>query len=688
MSERDSGSHADNPAAVAEISRHRQLTGFWYIALLVSSGLAIMLSAYQMFSLGTWLSDPDNLGGFGITISQTLGFNLNLLGLQYLYLLVLLLLPFVFIYWPAYGGSPVDRVPWYEVVLFVLTVAVSVYFVYYGDRILDEGWEYEVPEENGEAIYLGVVLWFLVLEATRRAGGTAIVVIVILFSIYPFVADQLPGILLADSPDWREVASRFSMGEEAIFGIPMRAFGNIVVGFLIFGVALKHTGGGTFFLNLAFALLGHVRGGPAKVAIFASGLMGSMSGSVVTNVLTTGVLTIPTMKRVGFRSAYAGGVETCASTGGVLMPPIMGATAFIMALFLEVPYRDVAIAAVIPSAMYFFGLFIQIDAYAARNKLQGLPPEEMPSLAQTMKEGWYFVAVFLLLIWMLVFLNQETIAPFYATALLIFLNQIFPYHRWSWDNFWDFIAAVGKLFAELAALLAGIGLIVGALEVTGKIGNLASDLLSLAGGSTIILLLMGAATSFVLGIGMTVTAAYVFLAIALAPALVDGGMDPMSVHLFIFYWGMLSFITPPVALGAYAAAPIAGARPMETGFEAMRLGSIIYFIPFFFVFDPAFIWQGPLEQTALVVTKAVIGIIFVAGALQGYLLLFGRLSDGPVGLISRACLAIGGIALAMPGNDVIGLDNTQLTLYGGGLILAGLAIGVIDRRQQGAAGAA
>ena len=538
-----------------------------------------------------------------------------------------------------------------------------------------------MPDDAWEAVYLAYVLWFLVLDATRRAGGMAIFSVVILFSVYPFVADQLPGILLASSPDWTEIGNRMAMSNEAIFGIPMRAFGTLVIGFLVFGVALQHTGGGSFFLNLAFALLGHVRGGPAKVAIFASGLMGSMSGSVVTNVLTTGVMTIPTMIRVGFRPAYAGGVETCASTSGVLMPPIMGATAFVMALFLEVPYRDVAIAAVIPSVLYYFGLFMQIDAYSARNGLKGLPPEEMPSLRQTLKEGWYFVAVFGLLIWMLVFLNQETIAPYYATVLLIFLNQVFPYHRWSRQGFLDFIASVGKLFAELVALLTGIGIIVGALVVTGKIGNLASDLLSIAGGSTMILLIMGAFTSFILGIGMTVTAACVFLAIALAPALIQGGMNPMSVHMFIFYWGMLSFITPPVALGAYAAAPIAKAPPMRTGFEAMRLGSIIYFIPFFFVFDPAFIWQGPISQTALLFGQAVVGITIVAGALQGYMVFIGRLGGGPLGLVGRGAFAVGGIALATPGNDIIGMSNLELAIWAAILVGSGVAVAFIDRRK-------
>ena len=674
----------EGKAAVAEISRHRQLTGFWHYALLTAAFLSIGLSAYQLFSIGRLMSDSDFLGGIPYGFSQSLGFNFNLLGLQYLYLLLLTLLPFVFIYWPAYGNAPKNRVPWYDVVLFVTTISVGLYFVWNGGRILDEGWEYEVPEDHTEAVYLAYVLWALVLDATRRTGGNAIVTIVALFSIYPFVADQLPGILLASSPDWQEIGTRFAMGEEAIFGIPMRAFGTIVIGFLIFGVALQHTGGGSFFLNLAFALLGHVRGGPAKVAIFASGLMGSMSGSVVTNVLTTGVMTIPTMKRVGFRPAYAGGVEACASTGGVLMPPIMGATAFVMALFLEVPYREVAIAAVIPSAMYFFGLFMQIDAYSARNKLKGLPLAEMPSLRKTMKEGWYFIAVFALLVWMLVVLNQETIAPYYATVLLIVLNQVFPYHRWNKAKFVDFIASTVKLFAELGALLAGIGIIVGALEVTGKIGNLASDLLSVAGGSNVVLLLMGAFTSFILGIGMTVTAAYVFLAIALAPALIQGGMNPMSVHMFIFYWGMLSFITPPVALGAYAAAPIAKAKPMAVGFEAMRLGSIIYFIPFFFVFDPAFIWQGPLEQTALVFVKAMVGIVFVSAALQGYLILLGDLGNGVVSWVSRAALGIGGLALATPGNDILGVTNWEIAMFSGVLLAVGLATGFMSRQQTAA----
>ena len=215
-------------------------------------------------------------------------------------------------------------------------------------------------------------MWAVVLEALRRAGGTAIFVICLVVSVYPVFAGYAPGILYGQSVSAEVTAGFHIFGTESVLGIPMNAFANLVIGFLVFGVALQMTGGGAFFLNLAFSLLGHHRGGPAKVAIFSSGLMGSMSGSVITNVLTTGVMTIPAMKRVGFRPAYAGGVEACASTGGVLMPPVMGATAFVMSTFIDIPYSQIVIAAVFPSLLYYLGLYLQIDAYSARYGLKGL----------------------------------------------------------------------------------------------------------------------------------------------------------------------------------------------------------------------------------------------------------------------------------------------------------------------------
>jgi TRAP transporter 4TM/12TM fusion protein len=446
-------------------------------------------------------------------------------------------------------------------------------------------------------------------------------------------------------------------------GIPMRAFGELVIGFILFGAALQYTGAGRFFNNLALGLFGAVRGGPAKVAIFASGLMGSVSGSVISNVLTTGVVTIPAMKRIGFRPSYAGAVEACASTGGVLMPPIMGATAFVMASFLGVPYVHVAAAALIPSVLFYLGLFVQIDAYAGREGLKGLPRAELPSLARTFKEGWYYLAVFVVLVYMLLVLQREAIAPFYATAVLVVINQIARANRLDWRGAVKLMQGVTASLAELAGLLAAIGLIIGAFALTGLSGTLANDLVYLAGDAPLVLLVMGAITSFVFGMGMTVTACYIFLVIVLAPPLTAAGFDPMAIHLFMLYFGMVSFITPPVALAAFAAAGLADSSPMRVGVEAVRLGLILYVIPFFFVYNPALILQGDLGEIAVVVGTAVVGIVMISAALQGYLVGAGALGQDPLGWLARAALLAGGLMLAMPGGGDVPFTHLQLALF-------------------------
>ncbi|MCF8467986.1 MAG: TRAP transporter fused permease subunit [Sneathiella sp.] len=625
-----------------ELARHRNLSTGWRGIVIAVTVVTVLLAMNQLFNAGffigyTWL---DN---------------------EYQYALFGLLVPIVFLIFPATSKSPLDRVPWYDMVFAGTTFGLLVFFFLNAAKIVDNGWEMGAPDY---IVALGLVLWLLVLEGTRRAGGTALFVIVVIISLYPLYADILPGPISGLGSTLADTTAYHVLSAESMLGIPMQALANLVIGFLIFGVALTQTGGGKFFIDLAFAMLGHVRGGPAKVAIFSSGLMGSMSGSVISNVITTGVMTIPAMRKTGFRASYAAGVEACASTGGVLMPPIMGSTAFIMAVFLNIPYITIAVAAIIPSILYYLALFIQIDAYAARNNMPGLPKDQLPKLGETFRQGWHFIAVFILLIVMLVYLKQEVLAPFYATALLIVINQIFSHSRWKMKEFLEFILATGKLLAEIAAILVGVGLIVGALSITGMAGTLVNDLIFIAGGDILVLLLMGAITSFIMGIGMTVTAAYIFLAIVLAPALIHGGLDPLSVHLFILYWGMVSFITPPVALGAFAAASIAGANPMRTGFEAMRLGSIIYFVPFFFVLDPAFILHGELSRTALLFVCAVGGVILIASALQGYLMGIGNLHRNAIlGWPIRALILFGGLALATPGgSDLIPFSDLELGL--------------------------
>ena len=636
----------DGPATTEQ--RFRRLNPFWKWLLIALSVASILFSAYQVFNLGRYT-------GF-VPIEN-----------QYFYAIVALLLPTAFIVFPVSGKSGHDGMTWYDILLFLATGGICLVFVYFSIDMLDEGWEFSAPEEMQ---WLSLLLVLLAIEAVRRTGGGIVTAIIVIFAIYPLFAGEMPGVLEGTTESLWDTVAYYALSTEALIGIPTRAFAGLVIGFLLFGVALQYTGGGQFFLNLAFALLGHVRGGPAKVAIFASGLMGSMSGSVITNVLTTGSLSIPAMKRIGFQPHVAGGVEACASTGGVLMPPIMGATAFIMAINLEVPYRDIVVAAVIPSVLYFFALFMQIDGYAARNKLEGLPKIELPSVRQTLKDGWYYVAVFALLIYLLVFMQREAQAPFYATILLLVINQLHPKHRWDWDRFVEFLVATGRLFAELAAILVGIGLIVGSLSYSGKIGTLAFELLQLAGNNVALLLMLGALASFIMGIGVTVTVAYIILALTLAPALTDSGLSAMGVHMFMLYWGMLSYITPPVALGSFAAASLAQANPMRTGFESMKLGTIIYFVPFFFVLDPGLIMQGEPLHILTVFSCAILGVIVLSTSLQGYLYGVGDLTG--MGIIQwpiRLTLMIGAMAFAMPGNDVIGMDNMQLFIVG--LVLTG-----------------
>ncbi|MDA0675932.1 MAG: TRAP transporter fused permease subunit [Proteobacteria bacterium] len=650
----------EKAADAAELKRYRSETPLIRAVIAAGAIGSVFVSAYMIFGLGNV---------FGTYV---------LLETEYFYVMLAMLVPLAFLLFPLSAATQ-HRLPWYDAVLASISFAIAAYFTIKGNSILTQGWEYTAPKH---ALVLAFVFWAIILEALRRAGGTAIFVICLLLSVYPVFSHLAPGFLKGQAVSATVTAGFHIFGTESMLGIPMGAFANLVVGFLVFGVALQYTGGGAFFLNLAFALLGRRRGGPAKVAIFASGLMGSMSGSVITNVLTTGVMTIPAMKRVGFRPAYAGGVEACASTGGVLMPPVMGATAFVMATFLEIGYAEIVIAAAFPSLLYYLGLFMQIDAYSARFGLKGLPEVELPRVSQVLRDGWYFVFVFVLLIVMLLYMQREAQAPYYATIMLLVINQISAKHRWNWKRFMDFVDGVGKLFAELAAVLAGVGLIIGALTLTGKVGSLTYELVRLAGDSVIMLLIMGALTSFILGIGMTVTAAYLFLAVTIGPALVAGGLDKLAVHLFLMYWGMISFITPPVAIGAYAAASIAKSDPMKTGLEAMRLGSIIYFVPFFFVLNPALIGKGPIGEIALVLSTAILGIVIISSGLQGYLYGIGTIDRGITAWPGRILLVLGGLVLALPANErVIGLTHVQINAAAIIIILLGVALCWVARSR-------
>jgi len=661
----------DDPHATAgpvegEVTHVRRLKGVWRWLLVIMTAATIALCINQQFNLRFFV---------GYTQLNT----------EYYYLLIFCMLPFTFLIFPGSPHAPADRIPWYDAVLFVATVGSSLHLMLNVRKSAELGWEFTGAPMP--VVAAGFVMWAMLMEALRRTGGWSLLLSVFPFTVYPLFAESAwLGPLRGQQSTPDQAAAYHTLSAESLLGIPIQAFADTVIGFLVFGTALMMTGAGKFFINLAFAICGTFRGGAAKVGIFASGLLGMMSGSVVSNVLTAGTMTIPTMKRTGFKASYAAAIEACASTGAVLAPPVMGATAFVMSQFLNISYAEVAVAAIIPAALYYLALFMQVDAYAARNGLMGLPRSELPTAWATIKEGWYYAFVIVLLIVMLLHFKRESHAPFYATALLLVLNQLFSKDkRWTLKTVVDFLEMNGRTFVELVGILAGCGLLIGAFSMTGVISSLANDLLRIAGPNVLLLLFMCAITSLVLGLGLTTTACYIFLAILIAPALEKVGLNKMAVHMFIFYWGMLSAITPPVAIASFAAAGIAGAPPMRTGWESMWVGSIIYFIPFFFVLNPALVLQGesPYLEAAGLTVLIIIGTLFICGGIQGYQAGVGDLRKaGFLEWPLRVLLVIGGIVLATPGGGVLPFSEVQMIALGLGVLVPTTAVALLFVRRS------
>ena len=649
------------PERMVEELAARTLSGPALVVFCVCTALAIAIALNQLLNLQLFA---------GIVFIEN----------RYLFLLSALPLPLVFL---AYAADPkwsASSVPWYDWVLALASAAVLGWFAWQAQRILEQGWEYSAPTQG---IVASAIACLLILEGLRRVSGTMMTVIVVLVALYPLVADKFPSPFSGHAKSLTETIAYHITSSESAFGIAMRAYGEVVVGYLVFGVALNYTGGGKFFNDLAFALVGRLRGGAAQVGVISSALQGSISGSVISNVITSGVVTIPAMKRTGFRADYAGGVEAVASTGAVLMPPVMGSTAFVMASFLGKPYGEIALAATVPGLLFYFALMVQIDAYAARLGLSGMKREELPRVGAVMREGWYFLPVFVALVMFMLEEQQEALAPFYATAILLVINQILPQHRMGWQQFVEFLTATGRSLAELAALLLGVGFLIGALLMTGLAGTLANDLVYLAGGAPIMLLIMGAITSFIFGLGLTVTACYIFLAIVLAPPLIKAGLDPLAIHMFVLYWGMVSFITPPVALAAFAAAPIAKTSQTRIGIQAMRLGTAIYVIPFCFVLNPALLLKGEPFVVAVSIVFAFIGIAFAASALQGYAIRIGRIPNTPAGWAVRALLLGSALYLTIPVERFVGLPMMQAILAGIALASTGLGLLYFVNKKSG-----
>ncbi|MEW6265062.1 MAG: TRAP transporter permease [Thermodesulfobacteriota bacterium] len=474
---------------------------------------------------------------------------------------------------------------------------------------------------EGLDLFCGLALIALLIEATRRKVGLALPIICVAFIAYAYLGQYCPSTIRHQGYTTSQIVNHLYFTVDGIFGVPLGVSAKYIVLFILFGSFLQATKGGNFFIDLAFSIVGRTRGGPAKAGVLASGLFGTISGSAVANVMTTGQVTIPLMKKVGYRPVFAGAVEAVASSGGQLMPPIMGASAFIMAEILGVTYWKVVVAAIIPSILYYLALLIMVDLEAGKEGLRGMSKEELPSFQGTMKGGWIFLAPLILLVVMLARQYSAQKSVFWATVLLLVVSFFGKDTR---INFKSFIRALedgAKTSLEVALVCACVGIIIGTFMLTGLGLKFSGILIDLAGSSVLVLLILTMLCSLVLGMGMPTSAAYLTLAILVAPALISLGVAPMAAHLFVFYFGIISAITPPVALAAYAGASLAGADFNKTGWVAFRLGFVAFLIPYMVVFGPPLMMEGGLLTIVSSFITATLGTFFLAIGLQKFFLL-------------------------------------------------------------------
>ncbi len=590
----------------------------------------------DLFSWQSLVFTGLSVAGLLLAIAYTFGFTWDgqrILEGTYYWTFIGLFSAAAFIALPAYPGQ--RNVPIYDLVAGVVIIAISFYFSTKAWDMVLIGWN-NVP--------LGIVVWLMMMELARRSGGIPFLAVVVLLGTYPLAADQFPGLLEGIPYTFDRMIESHIFRHEGMMGITTKIVAEIILGFLVFAGILIATGAGTFFIDLANATFGGFRGGPAKVAIVASGFFGSLSGSIFSNIAGTGSITIPTMKRIGYPPHYAGAIEACASTGGVLMPPVMGAIAFVMAITIGVDYSVVLVAAILPSLLFYFGLLLQVDAYAARTGLKGMPWGELPAVTPVLARGWPFLLVLVFLTWGLLYMRWERYAPWYACLLMIGLSFFRRETAMTPIKLLETTRQIGVLIAQTTAIILPIAFVVSGLTITGVTGSVTSGLILLGGGNLYMILMFGVIACFIMGMAGLAIVAYIFLAVTLAPAIIEiGGLNKIAVHMFIIYYAMLSAITPPVGAAAFLAATIAGANPMRTSFTAMRLGVTIYFIPLFFLFQPALLFQEDLFPLIYVLPSVVVGIVLLSGGLEGYLI-----GAGHVRPILRPLLALSGFVFSFP----------------------------------------
>jgi len=526
--------------------------------------------------------------------------------------------------------------PFGRVIDFILIVGC----VATGGYIIDQYHAFTFREGNPNFwdISLGIASILIVLEATRRVIGLTLPIVAIVFLTYAYLGPDIPGIFGHRGYDLGRILQHIYPSTEGIYGVPVGVSATFVILFITLGAFLKETGGGQFFIDLAFALFGRVRGGPAKVAIVASSMFGMVSGSATANTVGTGAFTIPLMKRLGYEPKFAAAVEAVSSTGGQFMPPIMGAAVFVMIEILEVSYGEIIVMAIIPGILYYIAVYISVDLEAVRLGLRGMERSELPNTWQVLSRGWLFLSPLVLLVFMLVFMHwSATKSAFWTIFAVVAISTLRSDTRMSVPQFLNALkqGTMGTLQVALACACAGI--VVGVFTLTGLGAKVSFSLLELADGILLPMLIVAMLTSIMLGMGMPTTPAYIILAVLIAPSLIKAGVPPIAAHLFVFYSGIVSAITPPVALAAYAAGAIARSPPLQTGLTAMRLGVAAFVVPYMFIYNPGIMLVGDWITILYSIFIAVLGIFALTFSIRGRILVDVSLLERI--LLFGACVA-------------------------------------------------
>lgn len=532
------------------------------------------------------------------------------------------------------------RFNWLDGTLVLAVIASTAYLMVHLDGTalrMRAGTPFASPG-NAWAAMVGLAL---ILELTRRVAGSALVIISVIFVVYSFVGPYLPGFLTHDGFDFSRFFS-YIYTDAGILGATTAVSSTYIILFIVFAAFLQASKVGDYFVNFAFAAAGRARGGPAKVAVFASGLMGMINGTSAGNVVATGSLTIPLMKKVGYNGKTAGAIEAAASTGGQIMPPIMGAGAFIMAEITGIPYSEIAIAAVIPAVLYFLSTYLMVDFEAAKLGMRGMRSDELPQFSKMVKQVYLFIPIIILIV--ALFMGYSVIrAGTLATAAAAVVSWLSPFKMGPKSIFKAFDMA-GVMSIQIITVCACAGIIVGVIALTGVGARFSSILLDIAENSQLIALFFAMCIAILLGMGMPTTAAYAVAASVVAPGLIELGIQPLVAHFFVFYFAVISAITPPVALASYAAAGISGANPMATSFTSFKIGLTAFIVPFMFFYNAALLMEGEWFVILRAFVTACIGVFFLAAAIQGWF--WGAYSNWLVRailLIAALCMIEGGL---------------------------------------------